>query len=38
MYKSGKIWTILVILVGLLGISVILKFREIVIMLYEASL
>lgn len=37
MNKSGKIWISLGLLVGLMTIPVILKFREIIIMLYKAS-
>lgn len=37
MNKLGKIWISLGLLVGLMTISVILKFREIIIMLYKAS-
>lgn len=36
MNKSGKIYIILGLIVGLLGISVILKIREIFVMLAEA--
>lgn len=36
MDKSARIWTILGILVGLMTISVILKFRDIVIILKDA--
>lgn len=36
MDKSGKIYIILGLIVGLLGISVILKIREIFVMLAEA--
>lgn len=36
MNKSARIWTILGILVGLMTISVILKFRDIVIILKDA--
>lgn len=36
MDKSARIWTILGLLVGLMTISVILKFRDIVIILKDA--
>lgn len=36
MNKSARIWTILGLLVGLMTISVILKFRDIVIILKDA--